>query len=82
MERLSRGYAWLDAGTHDSLIQAGEFVRTIQQRTGLQIACLEEIALDKGWLTHAAVATRATRLRSSDYGNYLLRLLDEREGAR
>ena len=50
VERLSRGYAWLDCGTHDSLIEVGEFVRTIQHRTGLQIACLEEIALDKGWI--------------------------------
>jgi glucose-1-phosphate thymidylyltransferase len=82
VERLSRGYAWLDAGTHDSLIQAGEFVRTIQQRTGLQIACLEEIALDKGWLTPTEVEARAAALRSSDYGNYLLRLLAEREGPR
>jgi glucose-1-phosphate thymidylyltransferase len=78
VERLGRGYAWLDAGTHDSLIQAGEFVRTIQQRTGLQIACLEEIALDKNWLTPAEVTARAASLRSSDYGNYLNRLLAER----
>jgi glucose-1-phosphate thymidylyltransferase len=76
VERLSRGYAWLDAGTHDSLIQAGEFVRTIQQRTGLQIACLEEIALDKGWLTPAEVEARAAGLRTSDYG------LKERESIR
>ncbi len=82
VERLSRGYAWLDAGTHDSLIQAGEFVRTIQQRTGLQIACLEEIALDKRWVTPAEVEARAAGLRASDYGNYLLRLLKEREGIR
>ena len=79
VERLSRGYAWLDAGTHDSLIQAGEFVRTIQHRTGLQIACLEEIALDKGWMTPVQVAARATKLKSSDYGAYLTQLLKERE---
>lgn len=79
VERLGRGYAWLDAGTHDSLIQAGEFVRTIQHRTGLQIACLEEIALDNGWLTPAQVAARAAKLRSSDYGAYLMRILRERE---
>ena len=79
VERLSRGYAWLDAGTHDSLIQAGEFVRTIQQRTGLHIACLEEIALDKGWISPAIVAERAAALKSSDYGAYLLRVLHERE---
>lgn len=79
VERLSRGYAWLDAGTHDSLIEAGEFVRTIQHRTGLQIACLEEIALDKGWLTAAQVAARAAKLRTSDYGAYLAQILKERE---
>ena len=79
VERLSRGYAWLDAGTHDSLIQAGEFVRTIQHRTGLQIACLEEIALDKGWMTPAQVAARAAKLRTSDYGAYLTQILKERE---
>jgi glucose-1-phosphate thymidylyltransferase len=79
VERLSRGVAWLDAGTHDSLIEAGEFVRTIQHRTGLQIACLEEIALDKGWLEPGDVMRRAQALASSDYGRYLARLLEERD---
>ncbi|NOT39670.1 MAG: glucose-1-phosphate thymidylyltransferase RfbA [Alphaproteobacteria bacterium] len=82
VERLSRGTAWLDAGTHDSLIQAGEFVRTIQHRTGLQIACLEEIALDKGWLTPSQVGTRAAKLKASDYGAYLTQMLKERESGR
>jgi glucose-1-phosphate thymidylyltransferase len=79
VQKLSRGYAWLDAGTHDSLIQAGEFVRTIQQRTGLHIACLEEIALDHGWIEASRVAERAKALQSSDYGAYLHRVLRERE---
>jgi glucose-1-phosphate thymidylyltransferase len=79
VERLSRGFAWLDAGTHDSLIQAGEFVRTIQHRTGLQIACLEEIALDKGWLEPGDIVRRAEALKSSDYGRYLKQLLEERD---
>ncbi len=78
VERLSRGYAWLDAGTHDSLIQAGEFVRTIQQRTGLYIACLEEIAFDKGWMSESQLAARAGALAKSDYGAYLARVLKER----
>ena len=78
VERLSRGYAWLDAGTHDSLIQAGEFVRTIQQRTGLYIACLEEIAFDKGWMSESQLAARASALAKSDYGAYLARVLKER----
>jgi glucose-1-phosphate thymidylyltransferase len=79
VERLSRGFAWLDAGTHDSLIEAGEFVRTIQHRTGLQIACLEEIALDKGWLEPGDIVRRAEKLKASDYGCYLSRLLEERD---
>lgn len=79
VERLSRGFAWLDAGTHDSLIEAGEFVRTIQHRTGLQIACLEEIALDKAWLEPGDVVRRAEALKASDYGRYLRSLLDERD---
>ncbi len=79
VERLSRGFAWLDAGTHDSLIEAGEFVRTIQHRTGLQIACLEEIALDKGWLEPGDVMRRAQKLAATDYGQYLRRLLEDRD---
>jgi glucose-1-phosphate thymidylyltransferase len=79
VERLSRGYAWLDAGTHDSLIEAGEFVRTIQHRTGLQIACLEEIALEKAWLEPGDVMRRAQALGASDYSRYLTRLLEERD---
>jgi glucose-1-phosphate thymidylyltransferase len=82
VERLSRGYAWLDAGTHESLMESGEFVRTIQHRTGLQIACLEEIALDKGWMNVAQVAARAEKLAASNYGAYLNQLLKEREGRR
>ena len=78
VEKLSRGYAWLDAGTHDSLIQAGEFVRTIQHRTGLHIACLEEIAFNTGWLSASELAKRAEALRASDYGAYLHRVLKER----
>lgn len=79
VEKLSRGYAWLDAGTHDSLLEAAEFVRTIQHRTGLQIACLEEVALDKGWLSAAEVAACAEKLKNSDYGAYLKRMLKERD---
>lgn len=78
VQKLGRGFAWLDAGTHDSLIQAGEFVRTIQLRTGLHIACLEEIALDQGWIDAGRVAARAAALRNSDYGAYLRRVLKER----
>jgi glucose-1-phosphate thymidylyltransferase len=79
VERLSRGFAWLDAGTPESLIEAGEFVRTIQHRTGLQIACLEEIALDKAWLEPGDIVRRAETLKPSDYGRYLKQLLEERD---
>jgi glucose-1-phosphate thymidylyltransferase len=72
VERMGRGYAWFDAGTHDSLLQAGEFVRTIQQRQGFQIACPEEIAHALGWIDAAQVRRLAEPLRKSDYGRYLL----------
>ena len=78
VEQLSRGLAWFDAGTHNSLMEAGEFVRTIRNRTGLQIACLEEIALDAGWLTVADVERRLTKIGASDYGQYLRQLLADR----
>ncbi len=77
VERLGRGYAWFDAGTHDSLLQAGEFVRTIQQRQGFQISCLEEIAYRLGYIDCAALKALAEPLLKSDYGRYLLQVLDE-----
>jgi glucose-1-phosphate thymidylyltransferase len=78
VERMGRGYAWFDAGTHDSLLQAAEFVRTIQQRQGLQIACPEEIAYRLGYIDADQVERLASPLAKTDYGQYLLRILDER----
>jgi glucose-1-phosphate thymidylyltransferase len=71
VECLGRGYAWLDAGTHDSLVEAGEFVRTIQHRAGLQVACLEEIAYQNGWLGADQLAQRAFELGDGVYARYL-----------
>ncbi len=73
--QMGRGYAWLDTGTHDSLIDASEFVRTLQARQGLQVGCPEEIAFDKGWLSPEALAAQADRYAKSGYGAYLRRLL-------
>ncbi len=75
VERLGRGYAWLDTGTHDSLIEAGEFVRTVQKRQGIQIACLEEIALTNGFITSAKLEIIADKFGKSEYGKYLRRVL-------
>lgn len=72
--RLGRGYAWLDTGTHDSLHEAGSFVRTIEHRTGIKIACPEEIAFEAGWLTADEVAARAATLGKTDYATYLRRI--------
>ncbi len=77
VERLGRGYAWFDAGTHDSLLQAGEFVRTIQQRQGFQIACLEEIAYRLGHIDDQALRRLAEPLLKTEYGKYLLQVLEE-----
>lgn len=71
--KLGRGYAWLDTGTHDSLYDAGSFVRTIEHRTGAKIACLEEIALDEGWLNAGEVMKRADSLGKTGYAAYLRR---------
>ncbi len=73
VELLGRGFAWLDTGTHDSLIQAGEFVRTIEQRQGLRIGCLEEIAFNQGWLDAQGLRAAAGDYKSS-YANYLHQL--------
>jgi glucose-1-phosphate thymidylyltransferase len=75
VERLGRGFAWFDAGTHESLLEASEFVRTIQSRAGLQVACLEEIALGQGWITADDLATHARNLGSGSYAAYVGQLL-------
>ena len=77
VERLGRGYAWLDTGTHDSLMEAGDFIRTIEKRQGLQVACLEEIAWMNGWMTTAQVLERSAMLRKTEYGRYLERRVGE-----
>ena len=74
VERMGRGYAWLDTGTHDSLIEAAEFVRTIERRQGLKIGCPEEIAFEQGWIDAAAVRTLGEALKKTEYGQYLLRI--------
>jgi len=74
VERMGRGYAWLDTGTHDSLIEASEFVRTIQKRTGTQIACLEEIAYLQGFIDKAQLIARGRLFEKTAYGKYLLDL--------
>jgi glucose-1-phosphate thymidylyltransferase len=75
VEMMGRGMAWLDTGTHESLLQAGNFVETIEARQGLKVACLEEIAFNKGWITAEQVATLAKPLEKNQYGQYLLSLL-------
>ena len=74
VERLGRGIAWLDTGTHDSLLEAAQFVSVIENRQGLKIACLEEIAFRQGWLDHAGLEAAIQSLGKSNYGAYLARL--------
>ncbi|MFL5296758.1 MAG: glucose-1-phosphate thymidylyltransferase RfbA [Phenylobacterium sp.] len=76
VELLGRGFAWLDTGTHDSLIQAGEFIRAVEQRQGLRIGCLEEIAYRRGWIDAAQLRTLADSLAKSEYGQYLRSLAE------
>jgi len=78
--RMGRGYAWLDTGTHASLLDAGNFVRTLQQRQGMQSGCPEEIAWDQGWIDAAQLAAHAETFRKSDYGDYLAKLLPGARG--
>jgi len=76
LERLGRGYAWLDTGTHESLQQASSFIETIEARQGLKVACPEEIAFQQGWIDSARVLELAEPLRNSGYGDYLVQLLE------
>ncbi len=71
---MGRGFSWLDTGTHDSLIEAGQFVQTIERRDGLKIACLEEIGYNNGWLNAAELLRHGERLSNTNYGQYLLQL--------
>ena len=77
VKRMGRGFAWLDTGTHGSLLDAGNFVRTLQQRQGLQTGCLEEIAFHQGWIDRAALAEHAAQLGKTEYGRYLADLLED-----
>lgn len=77
VQKLGRGFAWLDTGTHDSLLQAAQFVQTIDHRQGLKIACLEEIALENGWLSADRAMKRAESLIKTEYGQYLKRRVEK-----
>ena len=72
---MGRGYAWLDTGTHQDLHEAGSFVRSIQERQGLQIACLEEIAFESGWIDQKTVFEQAKKFKGNRYGEYLQALI-------
>ena len=76
VEILGRGFSWIDTGTHDSLLEAGQFVRTVEERQGLKIACIEEIAFEKGWISEEMLEKHATNLDKNSYGEYLRELLD------
>lgn len=77
VQQMGRGYAWLDTGTHGSLLDAGNFVRTLERRQGLQTGSPDEIAFDMGWITKDQLATRAKMFAKNDYGQYLARLTKE-----
>jgi glucose-1-phosphate thymidylyltransferase len=78
VEIMGRGYAWLDTGTHDSLLEASQFIATLEKRQGLKVACPEEVAYRAGWIDAAGLATLAEPLMKNGYGQYLRRILDER----
>ncbi|MDA9355732.1 glucose-1-phosphate thymidylyltransferase RfbA [Gammaproteobacteria bacterium] len=76
VELLGRGFAWLDTGTHDSLMEAGQFVQTIEHRQGLKVACLEEIAFRNGWLSKSSLLRQAEKFEKTNYGKYLFKVAD------
>ena len=75
LEKMNRGFAWLDTGTYDSLIEAGQFIHMIEKRQGLKIACLEEISYSKGWINSDELSKQAEKFKSTSYGTYLLNLI-------
>ena len=78
VELMGRGMAWLDTGTHESLLEAGQFIATIENRQGLKVACPEEIAFRKGYIDAAQLEKLAEPLKKNGYGRYLLRILDDK----
>ncbi|MBT2374822.1 glucose-1-phosphate thymidylyltransferase RfbA [Pseudomonas fluorescens] len=81
VEVLGRGFAWLDTGTHESLLEASHFVHTIEHRQGLKVACLEEIGFGNGWISKEKLASQAEKLKKTGYGQYLSQLLNETPSA-
>jgi glucose-1-phosphate thymidylyltransferase len=77
VEVFKRGYAWLDTGTHDSMLDAANFIRTVETRQGLQIACLQEIAYENGWMSKDDIRESVKDMLKTEYGQYLLRLIEE-----
>ena len=76
---FSRGFAWLDTGTHDSLSEASTFVEVIEKRQGLKVACLEAIAYRKGWISEERMRELAEPMKKNQYGQYLLQVIDEKK---
>ena len=76
VQKLGRGYAWLDTGTHQSMLEAANFIHTIETRQGLQVACLEEIAFENKWLTADELRNNIKDMLKTDYGKYLMRITE------
>lgn len=74
LQILGRGFAWLDTGTHDSLLEAGSFVQTLEHRQGIKIACLEEIAHNKNWISYEELRKKGQEMSNTSYGQYILSL--------
>ncbi|MBZ0086632.1 MAG: glucose-1-phosphate thymidylyltransferase RfbA [Thermomonas sp.] len=81
LERMGRGYAWLDTGTHESLVEASSFIQTLQLRQGLQVCCPEEIAFNNGWIDAEHLRALAAPLEKNGYGRYLLALIEQESGS-
>ena len=79
VEILGRGFAWLDTGTSDSLLEAGQFIQTIEKRQGLKVACLEEIGFKNGWLSLENLMRQAKKMNKSNYGDYLIKFIEEKK---
>lgn len=77
VNKLGRGFTWLDTGTHESLMEASNFIHTIEKQQGMKVACLEEIAFRKGWVGHATLLWYGTEMKKTEYGQYLLKLLED-----